>query len=250
MVDVVFLIPSYRRSEKQPTLDYLRGMGYGKESIVVSTQTEDDYRRYSDNYGEKAQVIYRAGNCVGDNRNTLLDYAQEKGWKMAVMLDDDIRCLTRLVKSGERRKGGKSKDVVTRQDFERIIENCFLIAKKYNVPLFGVYPFVNPLYQSFKVDVKNIFVGTFMGIADLSLRFNPSFIVKEDYELCLRLISRGYRCFRFRSLSVKAGHKTSGGCEGEWNSGQSAVMTNRLLFMYPDFVKETPKRKGEIILKR
>ena len=83
------LIPSYKRSERQPTLELLSS-AYTKEDIVISTQCMEDYDKYYKLYSDRATVIYKEGNCVGDNRNTLLDYACGKGIKRCVMLDDDI----------------------------------------------------------------------------------------------------------------------------------------------------------------
>lgn len=248
--DVIFLIPSYRRSERQDTLSYLRGMGYGKERIVISTQTETDYSLYSAAYGGIATVIYRPGNCVADQRNNLLDYACAKGFKKALLLDDDIRCLTILRKSGLRKDGGGSKDIFDRSEFERIIWKCFSVAEKGRAPLFGVYPVENSVFQSFKVDARHYFIGTLIGVLDMDIRFNNQFVVKEDYELCLRMISRGFNCIRFRYLALKAGHKTKGGCKELWDNGFSQKCTMLLLQMYPDLIKENPRRKGEIIMRK
>ena len=80
------LIPSYQRAGRASTIDFLRGGVYGCEDIIVSTQTEDDYQAYKKAYAGKATIIYREGNSVGDNRNTLLEWAQKNGVSFAVML--------------------------------------------------------------------------------------------------------------------------------------------------------------------
>lgn len=77
------LIPSYQRAGRASTIDFLRGGVYGCEDIIVSTQTEDDYQAYKKAYAGKATIIYREGNSVGDNRNTLLEWAQKNGVSFA-----------------------------------------------------------------------------------------------------------------------------------------------------------------------
>lgn len=52
---MVFCIPSYKRSEEQKTLTYLESMGVNKEKIYISTQSEEDYKKYLDKYGKGEQ---------------------------------------------------------------------------------------------------------------------------------------------------------------------------------------------------
>ena len=42
MTEYIIGIPSYRRADKQTTLEYLERIGVSKERIVLSVQTEED----------------------------------------------------------------------------------------------------------------------------------------------------------------------------------------------------------------
>lgn len=67
------LIPSYKRAGKVKTLDLLQGETYSADDIIISTQTQEDYDAYRGHYKGRATIIYREGNSVGDNRNSLLE---------------------------------------------------------------------------------------------------------------------------------------------------------------------------------
>ena len=94
MNNFVFCIPSYKRAFEQLTLDYLESMEINKERIYISTQTKDDFKEYSEKYGQRANIIYNEGTCVGDNRNNILNNFKE-GTKI-VMLDDDLKFIGKL----------------------------------------------------------------------------------------------------------------------------------------------------------
>lgn len=84
------LIPSFKRSEQQRTLQLLSGV-YERERIILSTQTKEDYDAYNRLYGGVATVIYREANSVGGNRNTLLEYCEKNNISNGLFLDDDLR---------------------------------------------------------------------------------------------------------------------------------------------------------------
>ena len=103
-MDFVFGIPSYKRAEKQSTLSYINRLGYSRKDIYISTKTEEDYRIYSSRYSDKATILYRQGNCVADNRNTILEGL--KDFRHILFLDDDITGIGVLAKEGKRSEGG------------------------------------------------------------------------------------------------------------------------------------------------
>lgn len=228
------LIPSYKRSERQPTLELLSS-AYTKEDIVISTQCMEDYEKYYKLYSDRATVIYKEGNCVGDNRNTLLDYACGKGIKRCVMLDDDITgflCYNKVkIKDGKKAK--------------ELFEYCMKVAEYTKATLFGLYPVQNTFYMNTKV-VRNILIGTCFGIMDTSLRFDRMFRIKENYELCLRVMQRGGLSIRFNGYAPIAQHKTAGGCMEDWKTKGNDKYAYLLTEMYPRLVKLSTKRAGEI----
>lgn len=243
-MDFVFGIPSFQRAEKQSTLSYLNRLGYSRDDIYISTQTEEDYRLYSAKYGDKATILYRPGNCVADNRNAILEELKDK--TCILFLDDDISGIGVLAKEGKRSEGGKYVRLQSKEQLDAIVLNCFNIAKKVNSPIWGVSFFDNAFFMKRVTRMKALFIGTMFGVLDNTLRFNPQYKVKEDFELCCRMISSGHNCIRFDSLCVWASHKTKGGCQSEWENNESERCSRKLIFEYPDIVREHPTRNGEV----
>lgn len=184
------LIPSYHRHERQDTLDLLSSDVFRRDDIIISTQEASDYTMYAERYGERATVIYKKGNSVGDNRNTLLEWCQENRVKRAVMLDDDIRAFRTY-------DGAK---ITQPLQIEKMLSQCFSLAEKHGATIFGAYMVDNTFFMKNTVSVNKLLIGTVLGFTDTSLRFDPQFRIKEDFELCLRLISKGRRVLRFNSL--------------------------------------------------
>lgn len=240
---MIYCIPTYHRADNQRTLQYLEDCGVPASDIVLSVQCEDDYRAYQ-KYASRCTLIYKAGTCVGDNRNNLLEYAQQNDITRIVMLDDDISSINVLLREGDRRTAAVKKLTDTLPAF---IDNLATRADDLGVKVWGCYPFENPFFQKRSISVNNIFTGTLFGINDTSLRFDARFIVKEDYELCLRIISQGKRTLRFNYVSTSASHRTGGGCKDAWDAGKSKEYSRLLIACYPDLVKKG--REGEIAIR-
>lgn len=230
---MIITIPSYQRANKVTTIDFL-GDAFKKEEIIIGTQTEEDFKLYSEKYGERAIVIYKQGNSVGENRNNLLEYCQEHGIKECLQLDDDLRCIVTLDK---RRLRGK--------EFRDLLERCFDMCRESRVTMFGGYCCENPLMMS-RTAKPNVIVGMLCGILDTSIRYDVSFRIKEDYELSLRLMRQGKRVIRFNSFGASAAHKTAGGCSEDWQSADYDKWAQLLIDAYPEYVKGHPTKKGEI----
>lgn len=186
-MNFVFGIPSYKRAEKQTTLSFLNRLGYSRDEIFISTQTEEDYRLYSEKYSDKATILYRNGNCVADNRNTILDELKEK--PRILFLDDDVTGIGVLAKEGKRSEGGRYVRVLSKEQLNQLINSCFNLVQRMDSPIWGVSFFDNPLFGKKAIREKQIFIGTMFGMFNNGLRFNREYKVKEDFELCCRVIS-------------------------------------------------------------
>lgn len=232
------LIPSYQRAGRASTIDFLRGGVYGCEDIIVSTQTEDDYQAYKKAYAGKATIIYREGNSVGDNRNTLLEWAQKNGVSFAVMLDDDVKSIRFI--NGSR--------ATTAKQVHELFVRCFRIASGEGSPLWGCYPCDNRL--SMKPSVKcTLLTGACMGFLDMSIRFDNRYRIKEDYELSLRLMRQGKKPLRFNSFGLSVIQKPDGGCRIDWQNGE--LYADMLVEQYPDLCElDKRKKHKEIKLKK
>lgn len=226
-------IPSYKRAGGVKTLEMLEG-AFPKENVVISTQTMDDYEAYTKLYGEVATVVYKEGYSVGDNRNAILDYCQRIGEDSVIMLDDDITKFRTY--TGRYIKG---------EGFKKLIGECVNTARQVGAVLFGTYPTDSRLQMSRSV-CTNILTGTCIGILDTSLRFDTWFRIKEDYELCLRVLAHGKKCIRFNTFAPHAEHKSTGGCFDDWRAANYKQYAERLVAAYPDLVKPNQNKPGEV----
>lgn len=235
-MEYIFAIPSYKRSEEQLTLAYLEELGYSKEQIYISTQTPLDYQEYAEKYAKRANIVFKEGNCVADNRNTLLD-TFPKGTKI-VMLDDDISYI------GYKKNNKAEK--FDKKTLDEFIKYAFNYCEKNKSLVWVCSPYSNVFFMNNTIDKRNISVGTIMGIKISDFRFNNQFRISEDYEFCLNQMSKGFNSIRFNYVFPKAKHKSKGGCEEEWNKGKhnyNDILANK----YPDLCKTTKGENGLLI---
>lgn len=229
-------IPSYQRAGEVLTVDFLAD-AFSKQEVIIGTQCEDDYRKYSRLYGGKATVIFKEGNCCSHNRNSLLEYCQQNGIEACLQLDDDIRYVRTM-------NGHK----LTGKPFRELMEKCFDFAKRNKIDLFGSYATDNRLMMTRTVRT-NFLVGMLLGIMDVSMRFDEKYLIKHDYELSLRMISQGRNVKRFNSFAPVARHKNRGGCFSAWQRKDYMIEARWLAEAYPHLVTLHPTKVGEIKFK-
>lgn len=237
MSNVVFAIPSYKRSDKQLTLEYLESMDIPKQIIYIATQTEEDYELYKREYGNRANIIYGKGNCVSDNRNNLLNEFEDN--QKIVMLDDDLSYIGKLENN--------KLIPIDKKELMNFIENAFDYCKANNALIWTGYPVENAYFMSNKIDKKQFGVGCIMGIINSEYRFNPEYRIKEDFEICLRTIKAGYNCIRFNFIHAKGKHKSKGGCMEFWDKDKEC--TDKILKEYSTLIKKG-KKENSILMRR
>lgn len=233
------LIPSYKRVERQRTLEILSGELFPKDRIIISTQTNEDFVSYKQKYGKQATIIYRQGDSVGDNRNTLMQYCEENNIENGIMMDDDIHAI--LLYNG--------KKLTNAQDIDSVLTKCVEYSKKQGAKIWGAYPIANEFFMGRSATAGQICIGTIFGISENTLRFSSEFRVKEDYELCLRTMCGGGLVVRYNWLAPVAGHKTKGGCSDDWKANDYNKYSEWLIALYPEYVTKGNK-KGEIKMKK
>lgn len=230
-------IPSYQRAGDFKTFNLL-GNAFSKDEIIIGTQTEEDFLSYKKLFGEKATVIYGEAHSCGENRNNLLEWCQRRGDREVLFLDDDLRHIRTI---RDDRLGGA--------EFRELMEKCFDICRKNGIVMFGSYATDNRLMMS-KTATPNIIDGMLCGLLDTSLRFDATFTTKSDYELSLRLMSKGRKVIRFNSFAPASVPRTKGGCyEIRQRKQEYYHVAELLLQAYPQYIKPHPCRKGEIKFK-
>lgn len=237
--DVVFAVPSYLRSEKQETVDYLRSVGIPKDKIYVFVQTDDDYEKYMKEHGDKCEIVKKDANGVTKARNNILNYFN--GGVNLLMMDDDVSCFA----VGD--KNTSLKDITDEKKFAEIIEKAFQISAMRKGQLFGFYPVYNNFFMSNTVCIKKP-VNTVIGIPKgFPYRFNEDYPAKEDIELCGRIMNNGGNIVRINNVTFKAKHRTNkGGCNDVWKSGINEKIARRLSLEYPRIYAVKGNNKQEV----
>lgn len=247
-----FLIPSYKRAGKQKTLEYLHGMGYRRDEIILSTQTETDYAEYQRNYGDRARIIYGEAHNVSGNRNNLLKTL--KIGEKAVMLDDDIASIDRLIcLKDAKHPFGRFEKIQQKAALEKVLNAAFAICEAHNGHVFGAYSVHNErmiygaVQNNGSISKNKLFIGTVFGIIFDGQLFDERYETKEDYAYILRQISDGKPVFRLNSVSPYASHFTKGGCQEAWKSDKNLYSAMLLVSEFPEQVKHNPNKVGEIL---
>lgn len=238
-------IASYQRPDRQPMLKLLSGMGYTRDEIILSTQTEEDYTTYLEKYGEMATVLYRKGKNVCDNKNTILDWIAENGGGTRVVIcSDKVRAVNWMDRGKHLHK------FETREQMDRLVKTAFGVTKMLGGSVFGVYSVGNTFYMSHDISINQQILGCFMGILDPTAeKFDPLQPLKEDYEFSLRHISKGHKVVRFNDICLTETLHTKGGSHALWHSEGdylNELYTGRLLELYPRLVKPHATRKNEV----
>lgn len=237
MEEFIIAIPSYKRAEKQQTVEYFSGLGFPKEKIFVFVQTEDDWKAYQ-KYSREATLIYAEADGIAKARNNILRHFD--GAENVLMCDDDISSIGRL-------RGEKIEAIRSREEMEETIGRCFGFAKKKGAPIFGLYPVSNAFFMSENISTA-VTVNTVVGFtAGSRFSFNETYRAKEDIELCARILSLGGKVIRYNFLAMDAKHRTNaGGCHDTWKSNENTKAAARLCNTYPNILARHSKKPEEV----
>jgi hypothetical protein len=243
MLDIHFGIPSYRRPQEVLTLDLLESAGIPSDRITISTQTKEDWEAYTEKHGDRAHIIYHPGECVADNRNTLLDHFPA-GTRLVIM-DDDVKAIAMLDRAGKRT------ETLPANILPELIAGSYGRAAVNGALTWGVYPVDNAYFMSRKTDSRAILIGTLLGITTRKeYRFDPEYYIKDDYDYCLQQIAHGRPVMRINYLVCRAKHKSKGGNIDNLTTDKLKADYERITSRYPALVKGNTKREYEILLRR
>ena len=228
------LIPSYKRCGDVRPLEFASDIA---DEVIISTQTEAEYRMYEEAYSEVATVVLRDAHNASGNRNTLL--MELRDGERAVMVDDDVKSI--LVCTGE--KGNQARPV-TRAD----LDEYFDAMEAAGAAVGGCYPIANPYfaYSRPRMTKNDMLVGDVMLFIGGCAMFNESYDACEDYELVLRTIARGGDVMRFNRLiapTTSSGMKaalsgqTKGGLAEAYANGAHRDAIMRLAREYAPIAK-------------
>lgn len=193
------------------------------------------YRR-----GTKCEVVEVPGDVLGitRTRNWILDHA---GNQPVVFVDDDLKSQGWVNMSGIA-KHQKKTGAEWLTTFERLFDVC----EGMKFPIWGVatqsaprsvYPYKPFLWKSYVT-------ASCMGIMPGTLRFDESYKVKEDYEICLRCVRDfgGIVAARFCYWENRHWHD-EGGCKDYRTKVMELEHIGKLMKEYPGQVQRI-KRGG------
>lgn len=240
-----YCIPSYKRCGRQKTVSYLLGIGCDKDRIIISTQTEEDYRSYLREYAQKVgKVIYGKGDRVSINRNNLLNF-MPAGVKI-VLLEDDINSVSRLVESDGK---NRLEEIRTIDELDKVVAKGFEIAEKNGTICFGLNMTANPFFMRGGYTRKRLVHTGFMGIINTDLRFDERMKVWDDPEMNCQIIKRYGSVVSLNGYCADIDRFVKGGCADAWSDKESVAKTRAyLLNKHGDLL--TLNRKGLFCLRR
>ena len=179
---------------------------------------------------------------ITKTRNWILDSC---GDPRVVMIDDDVRVCGFVRLDPTKNKHLK----LTAEQWISEMETLFDVAQGLGYRIWGVAtvgaswgvrPWTPFLFQSYVT-------ASFMGIVnDGRTRFDESFKVKEDYELCLRCITQDGGVLAARYLYWENDHwHTAGGCATYRTPEIELDAIKRLQEMYPALVRQVTRGGSE-----
>lgn len=242
-MNYVFGIVTYHRNDRQKMLEYLHGLGYGKSDIIIQTQDQNDYNALEPLYKDQATILYKSGSNISENKNNLMDWVCEHmPGKRLVICSDKVRGIKYL-------KDKHLASIQSKQALDTLIARAFKKCDFYMADLWGTYTTENAFFMSHTTSINAQLLGCFMGVCDpRKWRFDKEQPLKEDFELVLRIISRGGSVLRFNDLALNATFHTKGGCHELWNAKGDAVnkqCNDRLLARYPSLIVPHATRANE-----
>jgi len=198
---------------------------------------------------EDEEAAYRAGargavvgvpasvRGITATRNWILDHADEE---RVVMIDDDVRCAGWIRMLPFRSKHHQLNEAEWLTQFERAFDVC----EEMGLAIWGVsslsaprawYPFQPFLFRTYVM-------GSLVGMFRSGPRFDESFPVKEDFELCLRLIERDGGVLGLRYLYWETEHwDVPGGCADYRTQDLEERMTRRLVEKYGRYIRRVER---------
>ncbi len=232
---MIFAVPSKGRAGKVKTLAVLP---FAK--LFVPENEAGSYAKF---HGRDAVIgVPNTVSGITKTRNWILDNC---GFSDVVMIDDDVK-----QQGWVKMLASKSKHQKMNGDqWLKEAEKLFAITREMGYRLWGVatqsaprsvYPYKPFLFKSYVT-------ASFCGICNESgIRFDESFLVKEDYEMNLRCVVEDGGVVAARYLYWENSHwSDDGGCKDYRTQKMEKDCIDRLKAKYPSMVKRIVRGGSE-----
>jgi hypothetical protein len=226
---MLIAVPSKGRAGETTTDKFL-----SSATFYVPENELADYRKAMKN---PIVVVPKEVRGITPTRNWILDNTKER-WVQ--FLDDDVARLgwiELLSHSAKYRDLGED-------EWVRETRRLFEITEGVKLRLWGVstdaatrsvYPYKPFIWHTY-------ITASCMGILNNGLRFDESFPVKEDYEICLRCIRDDGGVLGARYFFCQSEHwDKAGGCKDYRTQDMEETAINRLLKMYPKLIRRVTR---------
>lgn len=206
--------------------------------VFVPELEADAYRAYG-----RSNVVPVPQRIRGitPTRNCILDWCAEKGERWVVQIDDDLETAGWCELHHKNNEHHKLDEQTLLREFEKLFETTECLRYRVwgcaNISASrAVYPWKPFLFHSYVT-------GSCIGIVnDGRTRFDETFVVKEDYELCLRCIQEdgGVLCARYFYWQ-NAHWTTPGGCKDYRTNAVEEKAIFRLMDKYPGLIRRVTR---------
>jgi len=228
---MLLAVPSKGRAGKVKTAEVL-------PSVVIYCP-QDEVRYYRRSNPEQSIVgVPKSVRGITATRNWILNNTDDL---RVVMVDDDVRdqgWFELLERNAKRRR-------MTAADWLSVCGRMFDCVEDLGWKLWGVATdgALRSVYPYHPVLARGYITASFMGIVnDGSYRFDESYIVKEDYEICLRHIRDfgGVLCARF-CFWANDHWASAGGCKDYRSGVLELQMIQKLLTDYAGMIRRVTR---------
>lgn len=186
-----------------------------------------------------AVSVVEGGNLVG-SRNKALELAFAEG-AVCVQVSDDMKKIEKLDFST------KQKEVISFSEALEIYKKEIWYSP-FN--LYGMPPTANAFFVHKPRSLNAFIIGDFIVVKPSDIRFDPEFLLKEDYDFTAQHIKKYGGVMRFDDMLFTFQHySNSGGVVSYRNDTLEAEMANKLMAKHPGLFRRNTTRKNEVILK-
>jgi len=230
---MIVAVPSKGRAGRTATLGTLPGA-----TVYIPAAEETAYRRAGVRnlvpVPDDVQGITRTRNWILDNSPA----------ERVVFVDDDLKAAGWIRLYPFRAQHMKLSEAGWLRQFAR----NFDLAEELGLKLWGVATHSAPraVYPYHPILFRTYITASCMGVFRSGDRFDESFPVKEDYELCLRVIERDGGLLGIRYLYWENHHwGGAGGCKDYRTQAMEEDATRRLIQKYPRYIRKV-ERGGSV----
>ena len=185
---------------------------------------------------------------ITQTRNYILNFF--KGQEV-VMCDDDLENVgywTNKTDGGRRQEKIKEESILI-YEFQKYFELC----EELKYKIWGLKTEASKIAQHDEkpIDFRSYVTASMMGIiADGSYLFNENYLLKEDYEICLRHIRNEGGILKINYIYWQNKHwDKNGGCGDYRNDQMEKKMISMLIKDYPGMIKQVNRKNSQYCIR-